>query len=154
MKKCTKLKVLNLHNNGIHHVESLLALSVIPNLIALTLYNCPIYKRSGYRHHTVNTMWSIKVRDPFHPTRIKKSLNMRSRAQFYFRSSFHMSHMTRETHPSHISVDQNAPCTFILTRRGQLDNKIKALDHYILSDEEIIEGVTFGKSKYHAFRNV
>lgn len=86
MKKCTKLKVLNLHNNGIHHVESLLALSVIPNLIALTLYNCPIYKRSGYRHHTVNTMWSIK-----------------------------------------------------------------ALDHYILSDEEIIEGVTFGKSKYHAF---
>ena len=61
MKKCTKLKVLNLHNNGIHHVESLLALSVIPNLIALTLYNCPIYKRTGYRHHTVNTMWSIKV---------------------------------------------------------------------------------------------
>ena len=72
MKKCTKLKVLNLHNNGIHHVESLLALSVIPNLIALTLYNCPIYKRSGYRHHTVNTMWSIKVRDPFKPTKVKK----------------------------------------------------------------------------------
>ena len=61
-------------------------MSALSNLIALTLYNCPISKRNGYRHHTVNTLWSLK-----------------------------------------------------------------ALDNYILSDEEIIEGADFKESPFHSF---
>ena len=61
LAKCKQLKIVNLHNNGIHRVDSLIALASLPMLIGLTLYNCPISKRQGYRHHTVNTIWSLKV---------------------------------------------------------------------------------------------
>jgi len=88
MKKCKKLKIVNLHNNGINRVESLVALASLPRLIGLTLYNCPIYKRNGYRHHTVNTIWSLK-----------------------------------------------------------------ALDHYVLSDEEIIEGADFHNTRFESQSN-
>jgi len=85
MGQCKNLKVVNLHHNGIHRVESLISLASLPRLVGLTLYNCPIYKRAGYRHHTVNTIWSLK-----------------------------------------------------------------ALDHYVLSDEEIIEGAEFKNTRFES----
>jgi len=86
LSQCKNLKIVNLHHNGIHRVESLISLAALPSLIGLTLYNCPIYKRNGYRHHTVNTIWSLK-----------------------------------------------------------------ALDHYVLSDEEIIEGADFKNTRFESF---
>merc|ERR1712106_616146 len=85
MGQCKNLKIVNLHHNGIHRVESLISLASLPRLVGLTLYNCPIYKRAGYRHHTVNTIWSLK-----------------------------------------------------------------ALDHYVLSDEEIIEGAEFKNTRFES----
>lgn len=41
------------------------ALTGLRSLQALTLYNCPIAERSGYRHHVVNTVWTLKALDHF-----------------------------------------------------------------------------------------
>jgi len=60
-----KLRVLNLHNNGIYRVQNLNNLIGLVSLQALTLYNCPITERSGYRHHVVNTIWTLKALDHY-----------------------------------------------------------------------------------------
>jgi len=60
-----KLKLLNLHNNGVHTVKCLLGLSYCPGLIGLTLYNTPIASRKGYRHHMLNTVYTLKALDHF-----------------------------------------------------------------------------------------
>jgi len=57
------LRILNLHNNGIFRVQTLNALTGLKSLHGLTLYNCPIADRSGYRHHVVNTIWTLKALD-------------------------------------------------------------------------------------------
>nr|CAB3260801.1 uncharacterized protein LOC100176074 [Phallusia mammillata] len=62
-EKMESLQVLNLHDNGIGKLESVQALSACPSLVALTLYDTPLSLKHNYRHHTVNTIWSLKAID-------------------------------------------------------------------------------------------
>ncbi|XP_076823082.1 uncharacterized protein LOC143469311 [Clavelina lepadiformis] len=57
------LKILNLHDNGIGKLEYVQALAACPNLLALTLYDTPLSLKPNYRHHTVNSIWSLKALD-------------------------------------------------------------------------------------------
>lgn len=57
----TKLRFLFLHNNPIAKLEYLKYLSFCPCLEILTLYDSPISLKHNYRHHTVNSIVSLKV---------------------------------------------------------------------------------------------
>ncbi|XP_004603704.2 leucine-rich repeat and IQ domain-containing protein 3 [Sorex araneus] len=59
--KC--LKLLFLHNNGISKLKNVCALSACPSLIALTLFDCPVSLKKGYRHVVVNSIWPLKALD-------------------------------------------------------------------------------------------
>jgi hypothetical protein len=38
-------------------------LSACPNLIALTVFDCPVSLKTGYRHVLVNSIWPLKALD-------------------------------------------------------------------------------------------
>lgn len=58
-----QLKFLHLHDNPLGKYENLQNLGTCPNLIALTLYDTPISLKRNYRHHVVNSIWSLKALD-------------------------------------------------------------------------------------------
>uniref|UniRef100_H2YJZ7 U2A'/phosphoprotein 32 family A C-terminal domain-containing protein n=1 Tax=Ciona savignyi TaxID=51511 RepID=H2YJZ7_CIOSA len=57
------LRILNLHDNGIGKLEDIQSLCVCVNLVVLTLYDTPLSLKANYRHHTVNSIWSLKALD-------------------------------------------------------------------------------------------
>ncbi|XP_058159345.1 leucine-rich repeat and IQ domain-containing protein 3 [Dasypus novemcinctus] len=58
-----KLKLLYLHDNGFVKLKNVCVLSACPNLIALTMFDCPVSLKKGYRHVLVNSIWSLKALD-------------------------------------------------------------------------------------------
>ncbi|XP_055978879.1 leucine-rich repeat and IQ domain-containing protein 3 [Sorex fumeus] len=57
------LKLLFLHDNGITKLKNICALSACPSLIALTLFDCPVSLKKGYRHVVVNSILPLKALD-------------------------------------------------------------------------------------------
>lgn len=62
-RELEQLQILNLHDNGIGNLDSVQALAVCPNLTGLTLYDTPLSLKPNYRHHTVNSIWTLKALD-------------------------------------------------------------------------------------------
>ncbi|XP_051855378.1 leucine-rich repeat and IQ domain-containing protein 3 isoform X2 [Antechinus flavipes] len=60
-----QLKLLYLHDNSFVKLKNVCSLSACQNLIALTLYDCPVSLKKGYRHVIVNSIWSLKLLDNF-----------------------------------------------------------------------------------------
>ncbi|XP_036613696.1 leucine-rich repeat and IQ domain-containing protein 3 [Trichosurus vulpecula] len=60
-----ELKLLYLHDNSFVKLKNVCSLSGCPNLIALTLYDCPVNLKKGYRHVVVNSIWSLKILDHY-----------------------------------------------------------------------------------------
>ena len=59
------LKIVLLHDNPIGHIDNLHSLAACPNLLALTLYDTPLSLKRNYRHHVVNSIWSLKAVDSY-----------------------------------------------------------------------------------------
>ena len=59
------LKLLHLHDNPIGKIENLQCLAASPSIVALTLYDTPLSLKRNYRHHVVNSIWSLKALDNF-----------------------------------------------------------------------------------------
>ncbi|XP_006178380.2 leucine-rich repeat and IQ domain-containing protein 3 [Camelus dromedarius] len=57
------LKLLYLHDNGFAKLKNVCMLSACPSLIALTLFDCPVSLKKGYRHVLVNSIWPLKALD-------------------------------------------------------------------------------------------
>ncbi|XP_045148140.1 leucine-rich repeat and IQ domain-containing protein 3 isoform X2 [Echinops telfairi] len=57
------LKLLYLHDNGFAKLKNVCVLSACPSLTALTLFDCPVSLKKGYRHVLVNSIWSLKALD-------------------------------------------------------------------------------------------
>ncbi|XP_019499534.1 PREDICTED: leucine-rich repeat and IQ domain-containing protein 3 [Hipposideros armiger] len=57
------LKLLYLHDNGIAKLKNICTLSACPSLIALTMFDCPVSLKTGYRHVLVNSIWTLKALD-------------------------------------------------------------------------------------------
>ncbi|KAL4830664.1 hypothetical protein H8958_001118 [Nasalis larvatus] len=57
------LKLLYLHDNGFAKLKNICVLSACPNLIALTMFDCPVSLKKGYRHVLVNSIWPLKALD-------------------------------------------------------------------------------------------
>nr|XP_002130149.1 uncharacterized protein LOC100176074 isoform X1 [Ciona intestinalis] len=62
-REMKSLQILNLHDNGIGKLDDIQSLCVCVNLVALTLYDTPLSLKTNYRHHTVNSIWSLKALD-------------------------------------------------------------------------------------------
>ncbi|KAL8596772.1 hypothetical protein ACOMHN_053868 [Nucella lapillus] len=58
-----KLRALYLHDNPLGKFETLQSLSASPILAILTLYDTPLYLKKNYRHHVVNSIWTLKALD-------------------------------------------------------------------------------------------
>lgn len=58
-----QLRVLLLHNNPLNRLENLKYLAACPRLEILTLYDSPLCMKDNYRHHAVNSIWSLKALD-------------------------------------------------------------------------------------------
>ncbi|XP_011363997.1 leucine-rich repeat and IQ domain-containing protein 3 isoform X1 [Pteropus vampyrus] len=58
-----KLKLLYLHDNGFAKLKNICMLSACPSLIALTMFDCPVSLKKGYRHVVVNSIWTLKALD-------------------------------------------------------------------------------------------
>lgn len=58
-----KLKIIHLHDNPLGKYETLQNLATCPSLMALTLYDTPLSLKRNYRHHVVNSIWSLKALD-------------------------------------------------------------------------------------------
>ncbi|XP_036203034.1 leucine-rich repeat and IQ domain-containing protein 3 [Myotis myotis] len=59
------LKLLYLHDNGFAKLKNVCMLSACPSLIALTLFDCPVSLKKGYRHVLVNTILPLKALDHY-----------------------------------------------------------------------------------------
>uniref|UniRef100_A0A673U442 Leucine rich repeats and IQ motif containing 3 n=1 Tax=Suricata suricatta TaxID=37032 RepID=A0A673U442_SURSU len=57
------LKLLYLHDNGFAKLKNICMLSACPSLIALTMFDCPVSLKKGYRHVLVNSIWPLKALD-------------------------------------------------------------------------------------------
>ncbi|XP_039080133.1 leucine-rich repeat and IQ domain-containing protein 3 isoform X1 [Hyaena hyaena] len=57
------LKLLYLHDNGFAKLKNICMLSACPTLIALTMFDCPVSLKKGYRHVLVNSIWPLKALD-------------------------------------------------------------------------------------------
>nr|XP_027806795.1 leucine-rich repeat and IQ domain-containing protein 3 [Marmota flaviventris] len=57
------LKLLYIHDNAFAKLKNLCVLSACPSLIALTLFDCPVSLKKGYRHVLVNSIWPLKALD-------------------------------------------------------------------------------------------
>ncbi|KAM4871918.1 leucine-rich repeat and IQ domain-containing protein 3 [Thomomys bottae] len=62
-KGLKNLKLLYLHDNGFAKLKNVCVLSACPNLIALTMFDCPVSLKPGYRHVLVNSIWALKALD-------------------------------------------------------------------------------------------
>ena len=60
-----ELRVLFLHNNPLGKLEFLNNLSKCDNLEILTLYDTPLSLKNNYRHHTVNSIQTLKALDNY-----------------------------------------------------------------------------------------
>jgi hypothetical protein len=58
-----KLRALNLHDNPLGRFETLQNLSTAPSLTILTLFDTPLFLKKNYRHHVVNSIWTLKALD-------------------------------------------------------------------------------------------
>ncbi|XP_046360900.2 uncharacterized protein LOC124138349 [Haliotis rufescens] len=58
-----RLKFLHLHDNPLGKFETIHSLGTCPRLIGLTLYDTPLCLRKNYRHHVVNSVWTLRVLD-------------------------------------------------------------------------------------------
>ncbi|KAM8791751.1 leucine-rich repeat and IQ domain-containing protein 3 [Rhynchonycteris naso] len=57
------LKLLYLHDNGFAKLKNVCMLSACPSLIALTMFDCPVSLKKGYRHVLVNSIWTLRALD-------------------------------------------------------------------------------------------
>lgn len=57
----TKLKILYLHDNLLSSYDDVKSLAQASTLEVLTLYDSPLGLKKNYRHHVVNSVWSLKV---------------------------------------------------------------------------------------------
>ncbi|GFO39888.1 leucine-rich repeat and iq domain-containing protein 3 [Plakobranchus ocellatus] len=58
-----RLQCLNLHDNPLGKFETLQILGSSPSLTMLTLYDTPLSLKKNYRHHVVNSIWTLKALD-------------------------------------------------------------------------------------------
>lgn len=58
-----RLQCLNLHDNPLGKFETLQILGSSPSLTILTLYDTPLSLKKNYRHHVVNSIWTLKALD-------------------------------------------------------------------------------------------
>ena len=61
----TELKVVSLHDNSISKLENVHYMAASPSISILTLYDTPLSLRPNYRHHVVNSLWSLKCLDNY-----------------------------------------------------------------------------------------
>jgi len=59
----TELKVVFLHNNSISKLANVNYMAASPSISVLTLYDTPLSLKPNYRHHLVNSLWSLKSLD-------------------------------------------------------------------------------------------
>ncbi|XP_064650093.1 uncharacterized protein LOC135501748 [Lineus longissimus] len=59
------LEILNLHDNPMGKIENLHYLAACRRLRALTLYNTPLSLKKNYRHHVVNSIWTLAALDKY-----------------------------------------------------------------------------------------
>ncbi|XP_058537226.1 leucine-rich repeat and IQ domain-containing protein 3 [Ochotona princeps] len=59
------LKLLYLHDNGFTKLKNACELSACSSLVALTMFDCPVSLKKGYRHVLVNSIWSLKALDHY-----------------------------------------------------------------------------------------
>lgn len=59
----TKLHALYLHDNPLGKFDTLQSLSACADLSILTLYDTPLSLKKNYRHHVVNSIWTLKALD-------------------------------------------------------------------------------------------
>ncbi|KAK7095264.1 leucine-rich repeat and IQ domain-containing protein 3-like isoform X2 [Littorina saxatilis] len=58
-----KLRAIYLHDNPLGKFETLQRLSGAPVLAIVTLFDTPLYLKKNYRHHVVNSVWTLKALD-------------------------------------------------------------------------------------------
>lgn len=61
----TELKVVFLHDNSISKLDNVHYMAASPSISILTLYDTPLSLRPNYRHHVVNSLWSLKSLDNY-----------------------------------------------------------------------------------------
>lgn len=61
----TELKVVFLHDNSISKLDNIHYMAASPSISILTLYDTPLSLKPNYRHHLVNSLWSLKSLDNF-----------------------------------------------------------------------------------------
>ncbi|XP_036046293.1 leucine-rich repeat and IQ domain-containing protein 3 isoform X3 [Onychomys torridus] len=57
------LKLLYLHDNGLAKLKNICVLDVCASLVGLTMFDCPVSLKKGYRHVLVNSIWPLKALD-------------------------------------------------------------------------------------------
>ena len=57
------LQFLHLHDNPIGDIDAIHSLARCHSLSVLTIYDTPLSLKRNYRHHVVNTIWSLKALD-------------------------------------------------------------------------------------------
>lgn len=61
----TNLKAVFLHDNSISELGNVHYMAASPSISILTLYDTPLSLRPNYRHHVVNSLWSLKSLDNY-----------------------------------------------------------------------------------------
>ncbi|CAF1002465.1 unnamed protein product [Rotaria sordida] len=64
-KHMLQLKVLYLHDNLLSSYDDVKFLAYAPVVEILTLYDTPLSLKKNYRHHVVNSIWSLKALDTY-----------------------------------------------------------------------------------------
>ncbi|XP_060248426.1 leucine-rich repeat and IQ domain-containing protein 3 isoform X3 [Meriones unguiculatus] len=57
------LKLLFLHDNGLSKLKNICVLAACSTLTGLTMFDCPVSLKNGYRHVLVNSIWTLKTLD-------------------------------------------------------------------------------------------
>ena len=60
-----QLQVVYLHDNGLSRIGCINRMAASTSVSILTLYNTPLSLKANYRHHVVNSMWSLKALDNY-----------------------------------------------------------------------------------------
>lgn len=61
----TELKVVFLHDNSISKLDNVHYMAASASISILTLYDTPLSLKPNYRHHLVNSLWSLKSLDNY-----------------------------------------------------------------------------------------
>ena len=64
-KGLKRLRILYLHDNPVSQFSSINGLAACSSLTILTLFDTPLSLKFHYRHHVVNTIWSLQVLDHY-----------------------------------------------------------------------------------------